>query len=199
MATATDTDNALLGIVDAQAYLGNSTASTSINDDVRDLINVTSWRFNAETGRNLKAREYTEIYDGNGGSDLYLNNWPIGSTTITITINANRDFSDTGDVVTSTDMMLTTDSGRVRLDGKAFSEGTKNVQIEYTGGYSTDSAFELTYAAKEYLQTLWDRQTARASVGIQTEAYEGVSRTYEQDLPWSVRKLLDLYREGRAY
>lgn len=199
MATATDTDNALLGIEDAQAYLGGSTASTSDNDTVRDLINVASWRFNAETGRNLKARDYTEIYDGNGTNTLYLNNWPLASTTITITVNSNRDFTDTGDQVTSTDVMLSTASGEVRLDGDSFSAGTKNVQVEYTAGYSTSNAYDLTYAAKEFLQTLWDRQTARASVGIQTEAYEGMSRTYEQDLPWSVKKLLDMYREGRAY
>ena len=199
MSTATDTDNALLSIEDAQLYLGNSTASSSSNDRVRDLINVVSWRFNAETGRLLKARTYTEIYDGNGKSDLYLNNYPIGSTTITITINDSRVFTSTADQITSTDVMLSTDSGRVRLDGEYFDAGEKNVQIAYTAGYSTANAYDLIYAAKEYLQTLWDRETARESISARTEAYEGVSRTMEPDFPWSVKKVLDMYREGRAY
>lgn len=199
MATGTDTDNALLGIEDAQAFLGNSTVSTSENDIVRDIINVVSYKFNAETGRKLKARTYTEIYDGNGKDELYLNNWPLASTTITITINADRDFTSTGDQVTSTDIMLSTESGLVRLDGDAFDEGKKNVQIAYTGGYTTSGAFDLIYAAKEYLQTVWDRQTARESISARTEAFEGVSRSFDPDYPWSVKKVLDLYREGRAY
>lgn len=198
MSTGTDTDNALLGIEDAAAYVGTSTASTSDNDDLRDIINTVSYRFNSETGRNLKSRSYTEIYDGNGESDMYLSNWPLGSTTITITINANRDFSDTGDVVTSTDVMLTTESGRVRLDGKDFTEGIRNVQIEYTAGYSTDT-YDLTHAAKEYMQVLWNRQTAKEPLNVRTEAYEGISRTFEPEYPWQVMKTLNMYREGRAW
>ena len=199
MAIATDTDNALLGIEDAQAYLGNSTATTSDNDTVRDLINVVSWRFNAETGRNLKSRSYTSQYDGNGTSKLYLANWPVSSTTITITINANRDFTDTGDQVTSTDVMLDTGAGEVRLDSDSFTQGTHNVQVEYSAGYSTSDAFDLTYAAKEYLKILWNQETAKDPIAVRTEAYEGISRTFEPEFPWSVYRILNMYRDGRAY
>jgi len=201
MSTGTDTDNALLSVQDALDFLGlgTTTASTSINDKVCDVVNVVSWRFNAETGRKLKAREYTEIYDGNGKTDLYLNNWPLASTTVTITINSNRDFTSTDDQVTDTDVMLSTESGRVRLDGDYFDSGANNVQIAYTAGYSTANAYDLTYAAKEFLQVLWDRETARESISARTEAYEGVSRTMEPEFPWSVKKILDMYRDGRAY
>lgn len=201
MATGTDTDNALLSVQDGLDYLGlgSTTASTSYNDDVCDLINYMSWRFNAETGRNLKAREYNELYDGNGNSELYLNNWPLASTIIVITINENRDFTDTGDQVTSTDVMLSTESGRVRLDGDYFDSGEHNVQVAYTAGYSTSGAFDLVQAAKDFLLVLWNRQTAKEPVNMQTEAYEGISRTFEPDFPWSVKKILDMYREGTAY
>jgi len=195
----TDTDNALLGIEDAQAYLGNTTATTAINDGVCDLINAVSWRFNAETGRKLKSRTYTEIYDGNGKSDMYLNNWPLSSTTITITINSDRVFTSTGDQVTSTDIMLSTESGRVRLDGYYFDSGTKNVQVAYSAGYTTSSSYDLTFAAKEFLLVLWNRKTAKEPTNMRTEAYEGISRTFEPEFPWSVKKILDMYRDGRAY
>jgi len=199
MATGTDTDNALLALTDASAYLGLSTASTSDNDDARDLINEVSWRFNAETGRLLKSRSYTEYYDGDGSQELYLKNWPLSSTTITITIDENRAFTDTDDVVTSTDVMLTTESGRIRLDDDNFESGQKNVKIEYSAGYSTSDSFDLTHAAKEFLLVLYNRQTAKEPVNMRTEAYEGISRTFEPEFPWSVMKILNLYREGRAY
>ena len=201
MATATDTDNALLSVQDGLDFLGlgSTTESTAYNDDVCNLINALSWRFNAETGRNLKSRSYTSQYDGNGTATLYLSNWPVSSTTITITINANRDFTDTDDQVTSTDVMLDTGAGEVRLDGDDFTKGKHNIQVEYSAGYSTSDAFDLTYAAKEFLQVLWNRETAKDPIAVRTEAYEGISRTFEPEFPWSVLKVLNMYREGRAY
>ncbi len=195
MSTGTDTDNALLSFGDAVDFLGSDTDSTGTNDKVRSLINSISWRFNTEAGRLLKAREYTERYDGNGSDELWLSNYPLSSTDVTITINSNRDFSDTGDQVTSTDIMLSTETGRIRLDGDSFNSGTQNVQVEYTAGYSTDSAHDLTFAAKEHLKLMWNRENDRDTIGIRTEAFEGISRTFEQDIPWSVRQVLNLYRE----
>ena len=203
MALLTDTDNALLSMEDAVVYLGLGTSSgadsSSDSDTVRDLINVVSYRFNAETGRNLKARDYTSQFDGNGTNTAQLANWPLASTTITITINASRDFTSTDDQITDTDVMLDTAAAEVRLDSVGFSKGNQNVQVEYTAGYSTDAAYDLTYAAKEYLQTVWDRQTARESISVRTEAFEGISRTYELNFPWSVMQVLNTYREGRAW
>jgi hypothetical protein len=197
----TDTDNALLSLSDGLDYLGlgTTTASTSYNDDVSSLINVVSLRFNTETGRKLKSRTYTAYYDGNGKSDMYLPNWPLSSTTITITIDEDRAFTSTDDQVTSTDIILSTESGRVRLDGDVFDLGERNVKVEYSAGYSTSDAYDLVHAAKEFLQVLWNRQTAKEPVNVRTESYEGISRTFEFEFPWSVKKILDMYREGTAY
>lgn len=204
MAITTDTDNALLSLGDAVVYLGMGTTtgadSSSDSDTIRDVINTVSWRFNSETGRKLKARDYTEVYDGNGESSLHLSGWPIASTTITICINATRTFGGTTtDQVTDTDVMLSTAEGLVRLDGWSFTEGIRNVQVEYTGGYSTSDSYDLTNAAKDFLLVLWNRQTAKEPVNTRTEAYEGISRTFEPDFPWSVLKVLNMYREGQAY
>ena len=198
MSTGTDTDNALLSFEDASNFLGSDTGSTGDNDNIYDLINYVSYRFNTETGRNLKSRDYTEIYSGDGSNELMLTNYPISSTTITITINANRDFSDTDDQVTSTDVMLSTDMGLVQLDGDSFDSGTKNIQVEYSAGYTTGAAFDLTHAAKEHLKLMWNRENDRDTIGVRTEAYEGVSRTFEGDIPWSVRQVLNIYRDRQS-
>ena len=200
MAITTDTDNALLSFADTANYLGESTTSTANNDLLRDIINASAFRFNSETHRQLKARNYTEIYNGNGKGALYLNNYPLSSTTITITIDNTRAFDDTGDVVTSTDVMLTTDRALVRLDGHSFSCGSNNVQIEYSAGYTTSEgvAEDLRQAAKDHVKILWDRQQNKMTQGVRSEAFEGVSRTFEMDLPWSVRQVLTLYTERNA-
>lgn len=197
MSTSLDTDNALLSLADAKEYLG-STGSTSNDSKIYDVVNAVSYRLNAETGRLLKSRSYTEYYDGNGKDYLLLNNWPISSTTITITIDETRLFTSTGDVITSTDVMLDTDVGRIRLDGESFDSGTRNVKVEYSAGYSTALAFDLTMAAKEMARAMWNRMTGKQGIGVENEAYEGISRTYENDVPWSVRRVIDLYRGPRG-
>ena len=101
--------------------------------------------------------------------------------------------------MTSTDIILSTESGRVRLDGDVFDLGEHNVKVEYSAGYSTSDAYDLVHAAKEFLQVLWNRQTAKEPVNVRTESYEGISRTFEFEFPWSVKKILDMYREGTAY
>ena len=194
MATGPSTEISLLSLADAKEFLG-STATTDNDGNISDLMNAASLRFETETGRKLKSRDYTETYDGNGKSFMYLNNWPLSSTTITITVDSNRAFSDTDDQLTSTDIMLTTESGMVELDNDSFDLGKKNVQVEYTAGYTSDVAFDLVFANKEYLRLLWAKQTKEIPIGLRNENYEGMSRSFEQDLPWSVKKTLDIYRD----
>ena len=114
-----------------------------------------------------------------------------------ITVDSARLFDSTGDEITSTDVMLTTAQSRVRLDGQTFSFGVNNVQVEYSAGYTTalGDAEDLRGAAKEQVKLVWNREQNRDTIGIRTEAFEGISRTYELDIPWSVRQILNLYRE----
>ena len=196
MAATVSAEISLLATADLAEFV-QSTGSTGDHGKLNDIINYVSMRFENETGRKLKSRDYTEVYDGNGANALYLNNYPIASTDITITIDAARAFDDTGDEVTATDVMLTTENGLVRLDDDTFSAGRGNVQVEYTAGYSTASEFALTFAAKELGSLMWQRMRQKEAIGVRTESFEGHSVTYENDLPWSVKKVLDIYRDRR--
>jgi len=198
MATGPSTAIALLSLADAKVFLG-STSTTDNDGNISDLINAGAMRFETETGRKLKSRDYTELYDGDGKNYLYLNNWPLSSTTITITIDSDRAFSDTDDQVTSTDIILTTEAGKVELDNDTFDRGLKNVKVEYTAGYTTDVNFDLVFASKEYLRLEFARQSKELPIGVRNENYEGMSRSFENDLPWSVKKVLDIYRDRSGW
>jgi len=197
MSTAPSTEISLLSLNDAKVWLG-STGDTDNDGMICDLINSVSARFEAETGRKLKSRSYTEIRDGTGKNWMYAYNYPFSSTTITITIDEARAFTDTDDQVTSTDIQLTTGSGKIWLDNTVFDVGERNVQISYTAGFSTSEEYNLVQAAKEYISLLWSRRTNAIPTGVITEGYEGGSRTYEDNLPWSVRQILNMYRESRV-
>lgn len=196
MSTGTDTENALLALADAKVWL-DSTGTTEYDGLINDCINEMSAVFNTECGRKLKARAYTEYYDGNGRSSLFLNNYPVTSTGVTVTIDETRAFT-TDYQVTSTDVIVSTDKGLVRLDGWTFQAGTANVKVEYSAGYSTSDAFVLTRAAKDYLSWLWARYQKHIPVGVRTEGGEGGSRTYETDMPWSVKRVLEMFRDRRV-
>lgn len=195
-----DTENSLLSLDDTLDYLGlgTTTGSTETNDKVTDIINSVSYRFNLETGRLLKSRSYTDVYDGNGKNNLMLNQYPLSSTTITINIDTNRAFTDTDKTVTSTDVFLSTETAIVELDDDIFGSGFKNVQVQYSAGYTTAQAYDLVDAAKEYSWFKWNRRTNKnAAIGVRSESFEGVTVTYETDLPWSVKQILDRYRNRR--
>lgn len=194
MGATADTSNALVTAADAAMFLGEATSSTLLMDALRDVIDYVSHRCNAETGRRLKARSYTEYYNGNGRTWMYLSNWPLSSTTITITIDGSRAYT-TDYQVPSTDIILTTESGLVELDGYSFDPGRKAVKVVYSAGYTTDAELDLVYTAKEYVKFMWDRRDGKRPIDLRGESFEGVTRTYENDLPWSVRKVLEMYRE----
>jgi hypothetical protein len=197
MATGVDTALSLITGAEAIEYLG-STGTTGDWNRIYDLVNVVASRMNSEAGRVLKAQTCCEYYDGDGSNTLMLRNYPLTSTSVTIYVDPTRGFTDTDYQVASTNIMLDTQAGIVRLDGDSFSVGERNVQVQYPAGYSSSgSDYALFGAAKEYLQLLWQRASKRDTIGLRTESFEGGSRTYETDLPWSVKQVLMMYKDRR--
>lgn len=203
-----DTTNSLLTLTGVRQYLG-TTGTTSPNGRLEELINVVSHRFNSETGRYLKSRSHTTYMDGNGKDHVYLDQFPVStaSTNIDVRIDTDWGFS-TSDKVGSTDIRIYANEGRIFINNVAFSEGEQSVKIVYTAGYTVSSTsadsttgtlpYDLGYAAKEMIQLLYAReQRGGAGIGIRSESVEGGSITYEDGMPWSVRQVLNKYKDRR--
>ncbi len=198
MSTAVDTENSLLSASEAVEWVG-STGSSDLWYRIYDCVNQAAARMNHETGRLLKSRSITEYYDGDGSTWLMLNQYPLSSTTITVTIDDGTRAFTTDMQLTTTDIRCDTDLGVIQVVGSAFSEGYRNVKVVYTAGYSSSesNSTPLVSAQKDYVQLLWNRQNNRGSIGIRSESAESGSRTYETDLPWSVMKVLQGYKDRR--
>ncbi len=197
MATGCDTTLSLIADGDAVVWLGD-TGSTANWGRIFDLVNAVAARMNSEAGRQLKASTWTEYYDGDGGDSLLLDHFPLSSTTIVVTVDASRGYTTTY-VIPSTDVLLDTEMGRVRLQGYSFSAGDKSIKVAYSAGYSSAGpAWDLIGAAKTFLQVAWNQASKRDTVGVRSESFEGGSRTFENDLPWSVKQVLELYKDRRA-
>jgi hypothetical protein len=195
-----DTGNNIITKNEFKAYLGDTGAANDTKYE--QIINAVSARFNLETGRRLKAREITEYRDGDGGTVMRTLEWPIVSQSSTIDIRIDEDRAyPTTDKVTSTNIVIYTTEGLIYLEDDSFESGNRNVKIVYTAGYTAATTTgstgtmpqDIRHAAKEYGLYLWQRQNDR-NVGIRQISGEGQQVTYETDMPWSVRQVLEAYR-----
>lgn len=206
---AIDTVNSLLTLAEVQEYILGTTGTTSANARLTDLINVVSHRFNTETARYLKSRSHTTYMDGNGKDHIYVDQFPIVSVSTNIDIRVDTDWNfTTSDKIGSTDIRIYANEGRVFINSNTFDSGEQSVKIVYTAGYTVATTssgstagtipHDLRYAALEMIQLLHGReQRGSAGIGVRSESVEGGSITYEGDMPWSVKQVLDRYRDRR--
>lgn len=74
------------------------------------------------------------------------------------------------------------------------------MKVAYTAGYTSSSMpGDLKRAALETALVFWNREDKKDRVGVRTESFEGGSRTYESDIPWGAKQVLDYYRCKRFY
>jgi len=191
---ALDTANALISVSDFKKFIGQTTSSTDYEGRYEDIINQVSWRFNSMTNRKLKARELTEYYDGTGGSQLYTKEWPINDSASEIDIRTDSDRSySTSSKIGSTSIIIYSSEGKVILDGESFETGPQSIKLVYNAGYST-IPYELAYACKEACRLSWKREQDKR-VGVKSESVEGGSVTFEMDMPWSVKTIVNMYKK----
>jgi len=197
---ALDTANNVIVLSELKSWLGDT--GTANDTKYNDIINAVSHRFNLETNRKLKSRSLTEYRDGDGGTVMRTLEWPIvsTSTTIDIRVNADRSFT-TSYKVAAADIVLYATEGLIYLDDDSFDAGEQSVKLVYTAGYTAATTTgstgtmprDIRQAAREYgmflLQRMKDRQ-----VGVRSMSYEGQTVQYENDMPWSVRQVLEAYR-----
>ena len=164
-----------------------------------------SAQFNMWTERILKLNAYpsTDVtksfydaddYDGNGTAILYLRQFPVSSTGITLYIDQTYQWT-TDTIVPTSDIKIDYRSGRLFLYQEIFNQGWGDVRVIYSAGYTTSGLpQDLKRAALEMCQFWWNRQTKKDRIGVRSESFEGGSRTFETDMPWSVMKVLEHYR-----
>lgn len=108
-----DTSINLLTLGEVKSYIeGSTTGSTTYDGNYGNIIDAVSLYFNNYTGRHLKSSTFTEYYDGNDDKDLVLNQYPITSTSVTVTIDPTYAFT-TDLTVDSTDIRIYADEGHI--------------------------------------------------------------------------------------
>lgn len=126
-------DNALLTTTELKEFLQWTSTDS---DYMNTLINFASDFIERYCNRKFKAADYiSEVYDGNGETELYLKNAPINSVT-TIANWDSYNNKSSYEYTEHTEYMIYGEEGYIYLRSKWVS-GRRNFQITYNGGFET--------------------------------------------------------------
>ncbi len=185
-----------------QALLGSTLAPNSDQTLIEYLINAVSEQGEMIAGgRKLKSRTYSPtgstpyIFDGNGRERMPLPAWPIVSIT-NVYLDSTRAWG-TGTIVTATDYTYDKEAGILIYPDHAWTRGVQNMRVDYVGGFST---------VPDYIQAavieavVWSRLRFRnASMGARSlSGPNGVSSSYEIEMPMNARKVFEDLRDRRV-
>jgi hypothetical protein len=195
MAYTIDTDNQLFTLAELKSFLNYP--DTSKDDELSRVVDAVSWFVNSFTGRKLLARDLTEYYDGDGTNKLYVDNYPINSSSseieVYVSTDVPRDYS-AGNKVDADNILIYDDEGLIVVLNTFFSAGAQTVKVVYNGGYST-VPHDLKDACLQVASMLWKREKGSLH-GLTTVSFQNGSATYEIEkaMPASARLILEDYR-----
>lgn len=188
---AIDATNALTTLNEMKTFLhvDNSDDDATINN----LIDAVSQFFNTYCGRKILARALTEYYDGNGKPWMYVRNPPI-TTVTTLHVDSERAYG-ADKLIDSGDYALYQELGKITLDNDIFPAAPQSIKIVYNGGWTAANVpKDLLNACKEMINFLYSRSTDGNRIGIESISREGVTTNYVNDMPETVKMVLDKYR-----
>lgn len=185
---AIDTVNSLITLAEAKTWA--QVTSTEYDSVLENLIDGVSWRFNKYTGRDLKARDRTDYYDGDGTDVLYVDNFPINSIS-TIYNDSDLEYGADTEV---TEYIYYSTTGMIILEDDNFYDYNQAVKIVYNAGYSV-IPYDLKKACKDQVKYEF-YQWKNNQEGVTSVSLGGETVTKQEIdgmLP-QVVKVLDLYK-----
>jgi len=191
---AASTDLATLA--DLKLYLGISESgeSDAVNDSLLDqLIAYASERIESHCGRKFASAEVTEYHDGSGTDRIVLARRPVSALSA-VYEDADREFGEEMKL-SEDETALYPDEGVVVRPASLFPRGTRNVKVEYTGGYA--AVPDDLAAACVKLAAAWYSHARAGADGVGRETLGGYSAHYEKrPLPADVEAMLAPYCES---
>ena len=188
---ALDTANALVSLADAKTFLKISASSE--DSVIEDFINRASIWANDYTGRRLKSRSNSDVYDGDGSDILLLRDYPVNAVT------SFQIVDEPVPLIIYEDFSLNAENGIIKTkNGRMVTKGFQNVSLTYTAGYSTPPE-TIKEAVLLYVGHLYRRQYADQKFGVQSETVGDRTTTYgSDDIIPKAKALLNPYRSERV-
>jgi hypothetical protein len=186
--------NALISLDDIREALGLESEEVKDDGFIINLINRASTRIESYCGRTFAASYYTEYHDGDGTSEVLLDQYPITHVS-GLWDDIDRDFGDDYEIG-SDDYLIYANEGRLSLynDETTFCVGRQNIKVCYSGGYTTIPD-DLADACVNWV--LHDyRRTKDKSHSFSSRSYGGASVGLDLSaIPSSIKAILINYKK----
>lgn len=183
----------IVSLADVKTAL--SVDDTEDDEIIGQILSRVSEEFNEYTGRTLLASDLTEYYNGDGTTLLYLDSYPVNSTTSTmeVYVDDDNDF-DADSKLASTQFWIETKVGAVKRLGDNFPAGIRNIKVVYNAGYAAGSMPEpLRGAAFDMCRQYYMARDERPDVNSISKG--DTSRSFiDGRFPPGVRAILDDYK-----
>jgi hypothetical protein len=141
----------LTSISDLETYTGKTITGTDDEALYTSLIDSVSAEIETICYRKFNADDYTETFDGNGTTELYLNQFPINTVT-TVEYGTPFDVANNPRIeIESDEYVIDSNIGMLEF---LFSSAEKNqyFKISYNAGYTTIPA-DLNLIATKWVET----------------------------------------------
>jgi hypothetical protein len=174
----------LINLPDIKLYLSIST--TDKDSLLNALIAECSAMIESYCNRTFRKTSYSESYDGNGGVELFLKQYPITEVT-SLAVDDVAYFS--------VDYVIYADEGIVKLtDGSVFSKGSRNVEIVYKAGHEIVPHDVQLSCLK--LVALAFKETDSDRIGIVSQNFGDQSTSFvTSEFPDDIRKILNPHKK----
>lgn len=203
MASVLNSAVALCSLDDLKKFLAADLQDEFIEDTLNDnelerIINAVGQMFNTYTRRLLVSAERTQYYDGDGGDVLYVNAYPITSTTssLSLWIDTERSYG-AGTKIQAASIILYADDGKIALDDYYFAAARQTIKITYTGGYTLASTLpaDLRLAGMMQCAWLWKQKKDKlfGVSGVSLMGTNQVIENVEQGILPFVKEILGQY------
>ena len=166
-------------------------ANTEDDSRTQELITKASFFANNYTGRILASQTFTEYYDGDGSTILFLNNYPITSVT-TVHQDSDRAFgSDT--LIDATDYLTYADNRKLYGIGTRWFKDIQTIKVVYVAGYVIGSIPEDLVNTITMLVDFWFKEYSAHRFGVTSTGTDTNRITYEKNIPAEIKEMLNPY------
>lgn len=133
---------------------------------------------------------YSETYDGDNKTVLYLNHRPI----ISVSLLVITDSADVDDTIPSSDYKIYSTVGKIVLtESDTFLKGDLNVAVTYTAGESALPP-DVKLAGMQLVRWYY-RKWSDNRDGISSITAGDITTTYEKDVPQAIKEMLNPHRK----
>jgi len=177
----------IVTLSEMRAYLGVPAGQTGKDNLIISLLDSCNGRIENYLGVTLINSTYTEEYDGDEKSTLFLKHYPIISVS-SLTIDGTSQTEDD-------DFFVYNEEGYIKLDSDTFSStDLHNVDITYSAGWGATRAVVpdvLKDCLKKWVMRIFKAENVDFSQQFDESSLAHIK---SQMMPWDIKQDLDYYR-----